>query len=99
MNYFSGTGTLYCFGDGQYGQLGVSVRHDSPYLSTPSAVPIPSPDKIINFDAGMSHSAAVTGKYPYPFQYWYVTQRCCDRYSKCSNRQIGLKIQKQNLHL
>jgi len=52
------TGTLYCFGDGQFGQLGVNIRQDSPYLSIACNVPIP--DKVIYFDCGLAHTAAVT---------------------------------------
>lgn len=52
------TGTIYCFGDGQYGQLGINVRQESPYLPTPCNVPIPA--KVVQVDCGIAHTAAVT---------------------------------------
>lgn len=57
----SGTGTIYCFGDGQFGQLGINVRQDSPFLSTPCRVPLPTTDKVVSVDCGVAHTAAVTG--------------------------------------
>ena len=56
----SGTGNIYCFGDGKYGQLGVNIRPETPFLSTPCNVPIPS--KVIQVDCGIAHTAAVTGE-------------------------------------
>ena len=56
---YLGTGKIYCFGDGQYGQLGVNMRPTQTYLSTPCNVPIPS--KVVQVDCGIAHTAAVTG--------------------------------------
>lgn len=61
LQRYSGTGTIYCFGDGQFGQLGINVRQDSPFLSTPSRVPVPATDKVVSVDCGIAHTAAVTG--------------------------------------
>ena len=55
-----GTGTIYCFGDGQFGQLGINIRQESPYLSTPCNIPIPA--KVVQVDCGIAHTAAVTGE-------------------------------------
>ncbi|XP_066936467.1 uncharacterized protein [Clytia hemisphaerica] len=52
------TGKIYCFGDGQYGQLGVNLRPTQTNLSTPCNVPIPS--KVVQVDCGIAHTAAVT---------------------------------------
>ncbi|XP_057294266.1 uncharacterized protein LOC130622774 [Hydractinia symbiolongicarpus] len=53
------TGLLYAFGDGQYGQLGINLRQDAPYLSTPCNVPLPTSEKVVRFDCGVAHTAAV----------------------------------------
>ena len=56
------SGTVFCFGDGRNGQLGVRMKQQSPMLSTPCAVPINCPAKIIQVDCGAFHTAALSGK-------------------------------------
>ena len=55
------SGTVYCFGDGRNGQLGVHLKQQSQMLPTPSSVPINCPAKIIEVDCGAAHTAALSG--------------------------------------
>ncbi len=59
--FLAGSGTVYCFGDGRNGQLGVRIRPESPFLATPSAVRIGAQAKILQIDCGAVHTAAVSG--------------------------------------
>merc|ERR1719494_1606950 len=54
------TGNIYCFGDGSSGQLGVKVRTDTPYLTTPCRVPFPDLSKVLKIGCGAAHSAVIT---------------------------------------
>jgi len=54
------SGTVYCFGDGRNGQLGVHLKQQSQMLPTPSSVPINCPAKIIEVDCGAAHTAALS---------------------------------------
>ncbi|XP_065053483.1 uncharacterized protein LOC135682495 isoform X2 [Rhopilema esculentum] len=57
----SASGTVYCFGDGRNGQLGVRVNKQSGILSTPSAVRINGgQSKIAQIACGAVHTAALS---------------------------------------
>eukprot|EP00794_Sanderia_malayensis_P003524 gene3523-4025_t len=56
----SASGTVYSFGDGRNGQLGVRVKPDTPFLTTPSAVRIGAQMKTTQVDCGVLHTAAVS---------------------------------------
>ena len=55
------SGTVYCFGDGRNGQLGIKVRQESPLMPIPSAVRTGSQGKIIQVSCGAVHTAAISG--------------------------------------
>ena len=55
------SGTVYCFGDGRNGQLGVHLKPQSSMLTIPSSVPINCPAKIVEVDCGAAHTAALSG--------------------------------------
>ena len=55
----SASGKIFCFGDGQFGQLGVDLRQfKTMFLQT--AVNVPSQEKICRIDCGAAHTAAIT---------------------------------------
>jgi len=52
-------GTVYCFGEGSAGQLGVGTALK--VLAVPKLVPFPENRKITMVSCGDSHSAALSG--------------------------------------
>ena len=58
-----GAGVVYCFGDGQFGQLGMKIHTSSSFLSTPCQISMPNQEHVVELDCGVAHTAAVTGVY------------------------------------
>jgi len=76
-------GFVYCFGDGQYGQLGFGTGVKT--AGTPKAIAIPENKKVIMISCGESHTAALTDAF----------QICT--WGSSSNGRLGQDISKDKL--